>query len=366
MRLIHIIASRQIGSAERYAMDICRHFVAEGHDVIALTRDAKAVDQPLVETGIKLRHAPLRDYPDIFSSRILAGILKERDPEPMVIHVHRYRDALTAIVARRLAHRPEVRIVATLHKAIPARANWLRRYVYRSIDAHIFVSQYARDVFLSAWPEGRYPFDSRRLHICYNSRMETLKVLPEPTKGAITGMYHGAISEGKGLETLLRAFARAQAGCASRLRLRIVGSGSPDYSDSLRSLAQRLGIMESIDWIRNVTDPLIHIPSCHFGILPAESPEAFGMVNMEYMMAGRPQITTFNGAPREYLTPVLEAIEVAPGDEIGLSEAILSLAGDSALRRKLGEASAKRYRTTLSWPIFIKRMKEIYEGVLGV
>lgn len=346
-----------MGGAQRYALDICRHYAARGHDVTALTRDARAVDAHFEQAGVPLQHAPLRDYPDLFSSLILRPILEASPAGETVVHVHRYRDALTAIVARKLARRPDVRIIVTRHISEPAKDNMLRRFIYRHVDAHIFVSEFSRREFLNTWPHGRYPLDTARLHVAFNSRNIAADPTPEPERGAITAMFHGTLRQGKGLDTLIRAMALLK---DTRLRLRIAGTGDPDYCDTLRRLAISLGVMDSIDWNRNIPDPASLIPACHFGVLPTSVPEAFGMANLEYMAAGRPQICTFNGAQPEYLTPGEEALEVPVTDPEALAAAMRLLYSDKDLRLRLGRAAARRYAGSLSWSHFISRIDKIY------
>lgn len=346
-----------MGGAQRYALDICRHYVERGEDVIALTRDAKAVDSQFMAAGVPLRHAPLRDYPDVFSSIALRPLLEEGPEGETIVHVHRYRDALTAILARRLARRPDVRIIVTRHISGPGKDNHLRRFIYRHVDDHIFVSEFSRREFLATWPHGRYPLDTARLHVAYNSRNLAISPVAEPERGAITAMFHGTLRPGKGLDTLMRAMALLK---DTRLRLRIAGTGDPDYCDTIRRLAISLGVMDQIDWSRNVDDPASLIPSCHFGVLPSSEPEAFGMANIEYMAAGRPQICTFNGAQPEYMTPGREAIGVPPTDPEALAQAMRTLYSDPELRRRMGLAAARQYADSLSWQHFINRINSIY------
>ncbi|MDE6010199.1 MAG: glycosyltransferase family 4 protein [Muribaculaceae bacterium] len=357
MRLIHIVHGNAMGGAQRYALDICRHYVEQGREVVAITRDAKAVDSQFAAAGVPLRHAPLRDYPDIFSSVALRPLLESGPRGETVVHVHRYRDALTAILARRMARRPDVRIIVTRHISEPAKDNILRRFIYRHVDAHIFVSEFSRRQFLGKWPHGRYPLDTARLHVTYNSRKVVPGVVPEPERGAVTAMWHGTLRPGKGLDTLIRAMALLR---DTRLRLRIAGTGDPDYCDTLRRLAISLGVMDSIDWSRNIDDPASLIPACHFGVLPASEPEAGSMANLEYMAAGRPQICTFNGAQPEYLTPGTEALEVPPDSPEVLAETMRMLRNDKDLRLRLGQAAAERYARSLAWPHFISRLEKIY------
>lgn len=358
MKLIHIVAGNAMGGAQRYALDICRHFAAGAHEVIAITRDALAIDSQFRGAGVALRHAPLRDYPDFFSALALKPLLADnRTDEPTVIHVHRYRDALTAIFARTMAKRPDAKIVISRHISQPAKDNWLRRFIYSRINANIFSSEFSRSKFLSTWPDGKYPFDYRRLHVAYESRCIESAPLPEPAKGAVTAMYHGNLRQGKGLPTILRAMALLK---DTRLRLKIVGTGDPDFIDSLRSLAITLGIMDSIDWQRPTDDPVALIGSCHFGILPSESTEAGGMANIDYMACGRVQISTFNSAQKEYMTPGVEALEAEPGNPRSLAKAMRRLWEDRELRLKMDKAAFEKYRKCLAWPIFIGNICRIY------
>ena len=358
MKLIHIVAGNVMGGAQRYALDICRHFASEGDEVIAVTRDTLAIDTQFRLAGITLVHAPLRDYPDLFSSLALKPLLQSASKnQPVIVHVHRYRDALTAILARRLAQRPDVRIVISRHICQPAKDNWLRRFIYRQIDANIFGSEFSRRTFLSTWPQSRFPFDPARLQVAYDSRNTTSTLLPEPERGAVTAMYHGYLREGKGLMTLLSALALLK---DTRLRLKIVGSGDAEYIDALRNRAITLGIMDKIDWHYNTEDPAALIEHCHFGILPSESPEAGGMANIDYMAAGRVQISTFNSAQSEYMTPGVEALQVPPHDPEALAAAMRRLYSDKDLRLCMDRNAYITYTKSLSWEIFISRIKKIY------
>ena len=107
MRLIHLISSNHWGGAWQYALDLCSHFLGKGWKVTALTCDAKAVDDRFRSAGVGLRHAPLRGLFDPASALILSSMLKEIPAGEGIVHVHRYRDAFTALLARRLAKRPD-------------------------------------------------------------------------------------------------------------------------------------------------------------------------------------------------------------------------------------------------------------------
>lgn len=355
--LIHIVPSNRWGGAERYALDICKHFLDKGWRVEAYTRDAKAVDNLFEEAGITLRHAPLQGLADLSTLLTLRRDMADF-PKGTIIHTHRYRDSMLAMIARRLSRRADIRVVNTRHVVKRGRETWLYRRMYRNLDAQIFVSEAAEERFLSTWRRRKFPFPKERLHVVHNS----INVLlgdrqPEPDKGPIIAMFHGPLRPGKGVEMLIDAMPRLK---GMRTRLRIVGTGHPDYVDALRARAQARGVMEMIDWHKYTPDPHPLIRESHFGVLPSVVSEAFGLANLEYMANGRPQICTGNGAQKEYLTNETDALIIPPADVVALGDAMVRLAGDALLREKMGIAARSNFCRYHSWSRFADEIEEIY------
>lgn len=361
-RLVYILPSNRWSGVERYVLDLCRHFSAAGWPVDVFTRDARAVDSLFRLPGVKLHHARFEGWHDLPTALKLLRFIRRLDKKrPAVIHTNRYRDALIADWARRLAKRPDVKLVMTRHYVGPGKTSMLYRHLYHRLDSHLFVSAKARDSFLSAWPEQHYPFNPSALYVIHNSLLLAPDHVPAPLSdsGPVVAMYHGRLSPGKGLETLIDALAIVAARKV-KMRLRITGTGSPDYADALRRRAQRLGVMERIDWTRHTADPLPLIAACSFGILPSEAEEAFGLANIEYMVQGRTLITTANGAQGEYLTDGLDAIIVPPGDAPKLADAMQRLAENPGLRTSLSQEAARSFNQNLSWPRFAAKMTSVY------
>lgn len=357
--LIHLIASNRFSGAERYALDICRYYSGLGWNVIAYTRDARIVDTLFEQSGIPLRHAPLQGFLDPASVSILAKDLKTA-PERTVIHVHRFRDAFTALAARRLASRKDIRIVLTRHIVRRGHNTWLYRRIYRNLDAMVFVSQTALERFVSTWRNRRLPFEKEKLHVLHNSlNLPVSAPEPEPEKGPVIAMFLGPVRQGKGLETLIDALPALR---GARTRLWIIGAGHPDYLDRLRLRAQTRGVMQMIDWKNYVENPHALIKEAHFGVLPSTGSEAFGMPNIEFMINGRAQISTASGAQNEYLTDGREALIVPAGSAQHLGEALRRLASDKELRTSLGRQAYETFREKLSWPKFISTLTAIYLG----
>lgn len=355
--LIHIVSSNRWGGIERYALDISRHFKEEGWDVRVLTRDAKAVDSMFEKEGIPLFHAPLQGFYDYYSIKILSRQLKEIN-NPVIIHAHGFRNVFTALVARKISGKKDVKVIMTRHKVRRAVDSWILRMVYRNIDALIFVSRAARDRFVATWHNRIMPIKADRMHVIHNSLNIDEPEYTSPTPNRpLTAMFHGPIRADKGLETLIDAMSMLK---GKRLRLRIVGSGTPDYLDRIRRRAISRGVMDSIDWHKHVDDPLPLIADSDFGVLPSVQEEAFGLANIEYMAAGRPQVCSSNGAQPEYITDAWEGLLVPPSNPSFLAVAMSKLADDPELRIKMGKRAFVSYRERLSWPHFIKPLTKIY------
>lgn len=356
--LIHILTANRWGGVERYALDICRHFIAQGWNVAAVTRDAKAVDTLFEKEGVKLLHAPFGSMLDIRSVRLLAKTLRQCDRDTVTIHAHGFRNAFTALVARKIAGRKDVRVIMTRHKVKRGIDTWLFRRIYRNLDAMIFVSELAAQRFLSTWRHKLLPFPKERVHIIHNSlNISDRPTHPKEGKGPVCAMFHGPMIPGKGLEILIDAMSMLK---GSRLRLKLVGSGTPDYVDRLRRRAINRGVMDMIDWYRHSTSPMDLISECDFGVLPSVVEEAFGLSNIEYMACGRSQVCSSNGAQPEYITDGREGFLVSPGNTARLAEAMRKLAADPALRQRMGERAAATFRSSLSWDKFISRLTPLY------
>jgi glycosyltransferase involved in cell wall biosynthesis len=140
----------------------------------------------------------------------------------------------------------------------------------------------------------------------------------------------------KGVDTLLRAFARVTADAV----LRVVGNG-PE-SGRLVQLARDLGITSRVHFLGHLPFSDLSAEYRNAGIfaLPTEQ-EGFGIVFLEAMASSLPIIATRAAAVPEVVTHGVTALLVDPGDETALAQAIENLLDDSDLRTRLGTAGRK-------------------------
>lgn len=343
---------------ERYALDICRHCRDCGDDVLVITRDARAVDDVFRHQGIDVRFAPLGGFLSYHAVKGICNVLTESNV-PTAVHCHNTRDAFAALTARRLLGRHDIRVILTRHYVKRAGRSPFHRFVYRNVDHMIFVSHIAKEKFLSGWHwKGRYADDDINAVVIHNSlNIDLEPVVDEPSKGPVTAMYLGRLAPDKGLEQLIDALVILK---SMKIRLKIVGTGHPDYVDSLRRRALTSGVMHMIDWPRHKENTEDFIRMSHFGILPSTAPEAFGLSNIEFMKEGRAIICSDNGAQPEYITHEVDGILVPPNNVERLAAEIRRLALSNDMRLTIGLAARTRFEKELSWPNFIGKLYPLY------
>ena len=91
--------------------------------------------------------------------------------------------------------------------------------------------------------------------------------------------------------------------------------------------------------------------------------EAFGIVQQEAMVYGKPVINTAlpTGVPHVSLDGVT-GLTVPPGDADALAAALQRLANDPDLRARFGKAAAARVRTEYACETIMDKILEVLKG----
>jgi glycogen(starch) synthase len=92
--------------------------------------------------------------------------------------------------------------------------------------------------------------------------------------------------------------------------------------------------------------------------------EPFGMVILEGMLYGLPIVAAAVGGPSEILEHGRTGILCRPKDSESLGDAILKLAMDVRLRRRIGIAAAAEVRDRWLWPHVVEKMRGVYREAI--
>lgn len=175
-------------------------------------------------------------------------------------------------------------------------------------------------------------------------------------------LFLSRISEKKGLELLLAAFAKVWKTHQTVL-LVIAGSGNKEYERRLRAEAERLGMAEQILWtgFLDNEDKAGALAAATIFVLPSYS-ENFGIAAAEALAAGVPSILSDRVALSEY-TLGKEAAVIVPPKSDEIAAALQMLLDDALLRQGLSENGRRLARERFSMQVVGATLKDLYESV---
>jgi rhamnosyl/mannosyltransferase len=172
--------------------------------------------------------------------------------------------------------------------------------------------------------------------------------------------FVGRLVPYKGADRLIAALAAAPGVGAV-----IIGGGPSETA--LKRQAQALGVDDRIHFAGSCDDrtKALWLAACDMFVLPSvTAAEAFGIVQIEAMLWGKPVIATNlpSGVPQVGQDGETCLI-VPPGDVPALAGAIGRLAKDPTLRDQLGQAGLSRARDLYSTERFNRAMLDLYDEV---
>lgn len=146
-------------------------------------------------------------------------------------------------------------------------------------------------------------------------------------------LFVGALGRHKGLDVLLKAYARL----SPTVPLILVGM---PRRDTPSRLPQGVTIVPDVPH----DDVLAAWPHCTLAVAPSLWPEPFGVTAVEAMAAGRPVIASDTGGLRDIVAHEETGLLVPPGDATALADAIARLLRDPGERDRMGTAGRERAR----------------------
>ena len=183
---------------------------------------------------------------------------------------------------------------------------------------------------------------------------ETSFCAAPPPDGPPCALFYGKLAPLHGVDTVLAA--ARQPGVPP---LRLIGDGQLGEWLAAELARDTPASLEHVPWVpyeqlgREVADAAICL-----GIFGASEKARRVVPNKVFqaMAVGRPIVTADTPAIREVLTHERDALLVPAADPNALADALRRLAGDEALRRRLGEAARARYLAVATPEVVARRL----------
>ncbi|MGI8886645.1 MAG: glycosyltransferase family 4 protein [Gaiellaceae bacterium] len=342
-RIAAVLWSGAIGGAETFTVELCRTMRTLGADpgVVFVARSGplgarlEALGIPHTSLGLA------RGYHVARHSRTLAMSVQRLGHDGALLP----RGGYLAAALRAGGYRG--RVVAVVHDAtLELQRKRLRHRILRPIDRAAGFWASDVDVAVSNFVLSRMQRQLRtgRLVRIYNGvDLDAFSGESEDTKTAadkaVTIASAGRLVEGKGIDVLLRAFARGPARDGARLR--IAGDG-PERA-KLERLSTELGLNGSVEFVGWSVDMPAFWRAASVGTLPSDGcVESFGMSAVEAMACMKPVVVTANGALPEVVEDGVTGSVVPRSDVGALATALVELTRDAERRRLAGRLARAR------------------------
>ncbi|MCS7091347.1 MAG: glycosyltransferase family 4 protein [Verrucomicrobiota bacterium] len=193
---------------------------------------------------------------------------------------------------------------------------------------------------------------------------QVLPPRPARTDHGVRVLWLSRMEKIKAGTLAVAAYARALR-AEPRLRLSMAGDG-PD-GGAVKATAVRLGVASAIDWHGRVPrEMLLSLFAAHDIFLFTSLRDTSGNALLEAMAAGLPAISLLHHGQAEIATDetAIRVPPIHPQQTIqALADALVRLARDPELRRRMGEAARQRVLDLYIWPRKAQMMNQIYEEV---
>jgi glycosyltransferase involved in cell wall biosynthesis len=221
-------------------------------------------------------------------------------------------------------------------------ATALRNRWLRDASAFVAMSQRIRDEMREAGVPGERIFllphgvDTKRFRPATASERAALRTrlgLP----GGVLAVYSGRLLRGKGLETLVEAFA-AVASRAKDVCLVLVGSGEGqalDVGAELKRKVEAHGLSGRVLFAGRVERVEDYLRASDLFVFPSVF-EALGIALVEAAACGLPALASRTGGIVDVVAADRSGILVPPGDAGSLAEGLATLAADADRRATMG------------------------------
>jgi glycosyltransferase involved in cell wall biosynthesis len=276
-----------------------------------------------------------------------------RQRQITLLHCNDYRAVMLAAPAARLAGIP---IVWHMHGFIPSRlANGVAALLANRVAA---VSRGMLDYFQTP------RFLARKFCVIHNG----LETFPEPSPAA-TGvpivLAVGTLHPRKGYETLIRAFKQVIAQLPEA-ECHIIGGefGDGSHARELRALAQSEGVAHRVRFRGYSAEAAAEMERCAILAIPSRV-EAFGMVAIEAMAAGKPVVATRTGGLKDIVKHGETGFLVEEGDADGMGRCLAELLQEPARAARMGQAGRERVRREFTASKMISAFEGLYRRLSG-
>lgn len=372
-RILHLDFHRGWGGQPSRIVMSSRELARRGH-VVALAAPGdgllahRAREAGLVVYGDAAFYKPRRVISFMKDVRTIRKAVKDFRPD--ILHSHGSQDTWTAAIANRFGG-PRLPHMMTRHNSKRVACSVANRWLYgTALDRLVVVSAGVLERYTEFFARGI--LDPEEIRIIpssidfarYDRPLESRRIREElgaaqgvPLIGAV-----GRLVRDKGQHVLLRAF-QDVLGPHPRARLLLVGTGTEERP--LRSLAQELGISDSVSFLGFREDVPDITAALDVSVLASIDCDASPAAVKEAMYLERPVVVTDIGGLREMVQDGVTGRIVPPENPSALAQAIVAALEGGETGKEMGRRAREVVRTRYSLEALADAYERAYASMIA-
>ncbi len=364
-RILQILPDLTVGGAERMVVDLVAHLIRSGLEVAVvsmydsaqtnLAAELEAVGAPVFYLGKRLGFDP-RQFGRI--GRVLKRF------RPHLVHTHRY--ALS--YAWPSLHRQHLPCVHTVHSLAEREVRPLHQFIfrkaYRGGVVPVAISKEVADSLARVYGLTNLPLILNGIEVQKYRQDKTVRFSwrrqNQVSTESVVCVAVGRLVPAKNHALLLRAF-REVADAVPAAQLLIAGDGM--LRRELEELSRALGLTGRVRLLGERSDIPELLAAADLFVLSSNW-EGHPLSVMEALSAGLPVVATAVGGVPEQVDEGVTGLLVPPDDCPALSQALLRLLNDSALRTEMGQHAQQQAGDRFSLTAMTHAYIDLYRCLL--
>jgi glycosyltransferase involved in cell wall biosynthesis len=358
MRIVHVESGRHLYGGARQVAYLIDALSQRGHENALVCPPGHALAARALRATV--HEVPMHGDLDLGMTRRLRRVFAELDGD--IVHVHSRRGA--DFFAGRACERDGRAALLTRRVDNPELRAWAQ-FKYRPYRRVVAISRAVRDELCSrgGLDAARVPViasavDTREFRPDPNARSRVLREFGLDDRAVVVAAAAQLIPR-KGHELLVRAWPEL----VRRVpQAHLLCFGRGPLGPALERLVARLDLTPHVRFVGFRDDLASVLPGFDMLVHPAIR-EGLGLAVLEAMAAAVPIVATAVGGIVDAVRDGAEGLLVTAGDGLGLVTAIERLAGDVALRQRLGAAGRSRAEREFSIARMADGYAEVYRNV---
>jgi glycosyltransferase involved in cell wall biosynthesis len=235
----------------------------------------------------------------------------------------------------------------------------------KQADAGVAISNYTAEMFQEACPQ------MRQIELIPNGVEVEQFAAPVPRPASLAAsiqaksylLFLGRLDPRKGIDVLLKALVLLRDQC----RTSLVVAGRGPEGPALQAMSARLGLADQVQFIGQTCgqEKLWLLQNGLCTVVPSRTWEAFGVVALESLAAGRPVIASNLPGLADLIQPGETGLLAPPESPQGLAVAIREMVQNPRRANAWGEAARRGIRA-FDWRSIAVRHLDLYEELIAI